>query len=290
MQVKHTFGIIGGDLRTVQLAKKLNEAGHKVLFYGIAVPTISRSPDHPTLEDVINQSDILILPLPMLNKNGEVFAPFHKTPIQLSTIIDNIHEGQYLFGGKITPNTEALLKQANVRYTDYFISEALTVENALITAEGCMQTLLNMYEKTICNSNILILGFGRIGKLCAKLLNGFGAKITVAGRRAETRSWVESLGFTYTDIENDESYSSAYEIIINTVPQSILTYDRLNQLNPECIILDLASAPGGTDFAHAKQIGLRTVHALSLPGKTAPIAAGNAIFSAIKEIYEGLEV
>ena len=51
----------------------------------------------------------------------------------------------------------------------------------------------------------------------------------------------------------------------------------LEQLQPECLIIDLASRPGGVDFEAAGELGLKTIWALSLPGKVAPITAGGII-------------
>ena len=48
-----------------------------------------------------------------------------------------------------------------------------------------------------------------------------------------------------------------------------------------CLILDLASQPGGTDFGCAKALGLTAIHALALPGKVAPVTAGTAIKEAL---------
>ena len=57
----------------------------------------------------------------------------------------------------------------------------------------------------------------------------------------------------------------------------MLTRPLLEQLQPECLIIDLASRPGGVDFEAAGELGLKTIWALSLPGKVAPITAGGII-------------
>ena len=51
----------------------------------------------------------------------------------------------------------------------------------------------------------------------------------------------------------------------------------LAQLKPGCVLIDLASKPGGVDFEAAKELGVHAVQALSLPGKTAPRAAAEII-------------
>ena len=53
------------------------------------------------------------------------------------------------------------------------------------------------------------------------------------------------------------------------------------------LVIDLASMPGGVDFSAAKRLNIKTVHALSLPGKVAPKSSGiiikNAVYNIIRE-------
>ena len=43
----------------------------------------------------------------------------------------------------------------------------------------------------------------------------------------------------------------------------------LEKINKDCLIIDLASKPGGVDFDKAKELGIKTNWALGLPGKVA---------------------
>ena len=52
------------------------------------------------------------------------------------------------------------------------------------------------------------------------------------------------------------------------------------------MIIDLASYPGGVDFAYAEKCGIKAIHALSLPGKIAPKSAGEIIESTILNILK----
>ena len=55
----------------------------------------------------------------------------------------------------------------------------------------------------------------------------------------------------------------------------------LKDLRPDCLIIDLASKPGGVDRKAADRLGRQVIWALSLPGKVAPVTAGGAIRSTI---------
>lgn len=53
----------------------------------------------------------------------------------------------------------------------------------------------------------------------------------------------------------------------------MLPHARLRELKPTCLLVDLASTPGGIDFKAAEKLGLNAQWALSLPGKVAPESA-----------------
>ena len=58
------------------------------------------------------------------------------------------------------------------------------------------------------------------------------------------------------------------------------------------LVVDLASEPGGTDFAAARALGVRAMHALSLPARFAPETAGElvgrTVLQMIREREEGV--
>lgn len=64
---------------------------------------------------------------------------------------------------------------------------------------------------------------------------------------------------------------------MNTIPRRVLTRALLEELKESCLVIDLASKPGGVDFQGAAELGVRCVWALSLPGKVAPVTAASAL-------------
>jgi dipicolinate synthase subunit A len=54
----------------------------------------------------------------------------------------------------------------------------------------------------------------------------------------------------------------------------------------DALIIDLASMPGGVDDGFAASKSIKVIHALSLPGKTAPVTAGKNIADAVIRILE----
>jgi dipicolinate synthase subunit A len=57
----------------------------------------------------------------------------------------------------------------------------------------------------------------------------------------------------------------------------ILDRSKLELLNKEVLIIDLASKPGGVDRDAANDLRIKTIWALALPGKVAPQSAAQII-------------
>ena len=49
--------------------------------------------------------------------------------------------------------------------------------------------------------------------------------------------------------------AAAFDTVVNTIPAPVLTAAVLAALPKGCLIVDLASKPGGTDFAAARRLG-----------------------------------
>ena len=74
------------------------------------------------------------------------------------------------------------------------------------------------------------------------------------------------------------------------VQGALLREAELADLKPGCLVIDLASKPGGVDFDAAARLGVKAFWALSLPGKVAPVTAGKSIKTTIYNILTELGV
>ena len=143
---------------------------------------------------------------------------------------------------------------------------------------------------TLQDARVLVIGYGRLGKVLARQLHGLGARVTVAARNPADRAWVRAWG--YGDVPSDHlaGHTGGFDLSCNTVPVCLLDREALSGVTPGCLVIDLASKPGGVDFAAAGELGVKVIWALSLPGKVAPVTAGKAIRSAIYNIMTELGV
>lgn len=143
---------------------------------------------------------------------------------------------------------------------------------------------------TLHNSKCLILGFGRIGKILSKMLFGIGAKVTVEARKYSDLAYIKSFGYEGIFLSKLTDIIKNFDLIINTIPCTVLNDEMLGRVNKDCLIIDLASKPGGLDIEKAKKQGIKAIWALSLPGKVAPITAGEIIKETIYNILSDLGV
>ena len=77
---------------------------------------------------------------------------------------------------------------------------------------------------------------------------------------------------------------SSFDAVINTAPAQVL--GELSALRDGCILLELASAPGGLDPQAAQDGGMRYISAPGLPGKYAPVSAARLIYGAVTNIFK----
>ena len=103
-------------------------------------------------------------------------------------------------------------------------------------------------------------------------------------RRPALRALAESFSLRAVDLARLKQAAPAFDTVVNTIPAPVLTEAVLAALRPGSLIVDLASKPGGTDFAAARRLGHRAIHALSLPTACAPETAGEALARTVCEI------
>ena len=77
-------------------------------------------------------------------------------------------------------------------------------------------------------------------------------------------------GFYAVDFAFGPEEAMGAAMLVNTVPAPVVTRVIIKELPRDAYILDIASKPGGTDFACAKEFGIRADLVLGIPGKYAP--------------------
>lgn len=284
--------VIGGDFRSAVAANQLAECGKKVRVFGfddskLFTEKVSICKD---MKEATEGVDFVILPLPCSTDEGiNIHTPLYSGSVSFRELLQQLPKNCFVLGGMLHENIQKQLTEKNFFCADYFTREEFAVKNAIPTAEGAIEVALRETPFTLHNANCLITGFGRIAKLLAARLQGFGAKVSVCARKVSDLAWIEGMGYEASEMKQLKETLPRCDIIFNTVPHTILREDLLHCVNDNCLLIDLASKPGGIDFETAQNLGLNVIWALSLPGKCAPLTAGKIICDTILNIINEKE-
>lgn len=289
IDMEKSITVIGGDLRIVKLIEMLDKDGYKVYTYALENSEELLSMDSvemcPTLDEAISKSKVIVGPVPLSSDRRRLSAPFGRNNVELEDFISAL-KGKYLIAGNI--GIKEQLESNNVQYTDLLKREEFSVLNTIATAEGTIQIAMEETQRTLHASNVLVMGFGRIGKVLAKMLDGIGAKVYCEARKNEDISWIKAYGYNPIHLNDLDKNLEKFDIIINTIPFQLLAGERLDLIKKEAVIIDLASNPGGIDRKSAREKGLKVIWALSLPAKVAPITSAEFIKETLYHVLKEL--
>lgn len=256
MKTSVAFTVLGGDARMRACAAGLDHLGFTVCD----LPQT----DTNTLATQLQQTDVLVLPIPAFAD-----ACISGTQIQTEQLLSAVIPGTRIFAGVVPAH---LLE----RITDYNQDESFQLSGAIATAEAAIAILIQELPITLFGAKCLIIGNGRIGKALGARLSSLGTQVTISARKKADWSAIEAQNLR-TDHTGLYHHGFDYDCIINTVPAPVLSAAQLEQVPKTCLLMDLASKPGGLDWQACEALGLKAIHALALPGKTAPITSGLAI-------------
>lgn len=289
---KMKVSIIGGDLRIVKLVQMLSEDGIEVYTFALekaeSITKIKNVVQCNSLEETISKSDVIIGPIPLSSNNVDINTTFSEEKITLDELISKINEEKLFIAGSISDKIISLAEKKKIKIIDLLKREELAVLNTISTAEGAIQIAMEETYKTIHGSKVLVTGFGRIGKILAKMLQGIGAKVYCEARKNSDIAWIKAYGYNSVHLSELSDKIDEFDIIINTVPAVVIDKEKVDKLKEDCLIIDLASNPGGVDKIAVKQRGIKLIWALSLPGKVAPTTSAEfikeTIYNILKEV------
>ena len=282
-----SFAVIGGDLRCAYLAGLLAADGYKVIasgFDGADLPPCVTGCTNPSQAAAL--AEFIILPMPVTADGNLLNAPFSRSRITLDEVLAAMKPSQKLVGGAVSDEVRQEVAARGLRIVDYLHRDELAVYNAVPTAEGAIQLAMEELPITIHGARCLVTGYGRIAQALARRLGGLDADVTVAARKFADIARAESQGHTGVEIAHLDD-AGDFDVIFNTVPALIFDRSRLEKLEKTTLLIDLASRPGGVDFNVAAELQIKTIWALSLPGRVAPKSSGlfikDTLLNMIKE-------
>jgi len=282
------ISIIGGDLRIAKLTQMLKKEDWKITTYGLEKADLEWDENCKrvqTMEEALEANTVILSSIPLSSDGETINSPFSTKTIYLEEMLKKI-EGKTLVAGSIKEKVAEKVQSSGGKVVDLLRQEELTILNTISTAEGAIQIAMEETERTIHSSNILVLGFGRVGKVVADRLQGLGANVACEARKKSDLAWIKAYGYEPIDLQELDENLHKYTIIMNTVPSLLLDEKRIQLLNKEAVVIDLASYPGGVDREAAKKHHIKCIWALSLPGKVAPITSAEYIKETLYNVIE----
>ena len=282
----HTFGVLGGDMRQVYLAQSIAADGFPVLTSGLEKAQGESPPEPVDSEQLCRQADVILLPLPATREGETLNMPLSAQGIKLDEEFAARFCGKQVLGGMTGKLAASAEGWSRVSLRDYYQREELLIGNAVLTAEGAIGAAIAGHPGSINGARCLVTGFGRIGKALCLALRGLGAQVDCAARKAWDFTSIQALGCSpvqYGEI------GGGYDLIFSTVPHVVLGAAALSRQSPDCLLLELASLPGGIDLEAAGRLGLRVQQEPSLPGRMSPKSAGELIKETVYNMLEETE-
>lgn len=281
-----TVAVLGGDDRELILVSELLTMGANVKVAGISRLNNNQNVQcFHQVREAVQDAAFVILPMPGIDEKGKIRAKYSDVPLVLDqdTMLSFPPDCMVIVG-YARPLLKELVSSRNLKLVEIAEMDEVAIPNSIPSAEGAIQMAMEATDITIHGSKCLVLGFGRCGCTLSRMLAALGAKTSVAARRPRDLARISEMGLQPIIYPDLPEHVGEADIIFNTVPVILLDRKLLELTNPAVYICDLASAPGGVDFAAASELGLRAELAPGLPGKVAPRTAGRILAQVIPEI------
>ena len=159
--------------------------------------------------------------------------------------------------------------------------EAFLRLNARLTAEGALATVMRVKKRALMRETALVTGYGRIGQEMTARLCAMGMFVMVCARSENQMHMAHAAGAHPVPLAQIEKACGQADVIINTIPAHVLGDAALEGVPRDTPIIELASAPYGLNMQKAVKLGLRVCVESGLPGRYAPLDAGEALFDAL---------
>lgn len=261
---RHTVAVLGGDKREIEIIRSFRAAGATVRTFGTIATQEHASLATASLAAALDGATVIVGPMPGVAVDGSLFAPHAEAPLRIDEdSLAAATPGAVFFSGRSTPAMKAAGAVHGVRFHDIGEDDYVQVQHAIPTAEAALALAITETDETLNSSEVLVVGYGRIGQVLAQYLRGLGAFVTVAARRPEVRARAVAMGHRAIDTTpGDLSRAiAAADIVYATAPATVLDRSVLERAEPSTLVIDLASPPGGLDHDAGKELGLRILWA-----------------------------
>lgn len=287
-RVNTCLAVIGGDDREIVLIRELSSKGYKIKVFGFPQKML---PDKvvicQSISEAIKEVNFIILPMPGIKNNGTLYAKYAPGEIYITTNdFASISKETPIFVGVASNYFKKLASTLKLKMIEVADLDEIAIPNSIPSAEGAIQIAMEQLPITIHNSQTFVVGFGRVAETLSAMLKGLGAFVTVIARNPSQLAKCKVLGYCAVELSQFSKKVNEADVIFNTVPAIVIGEKILSKMKKETLIIDLASTPGGTDFVLAEKFGINAMLVPGLPGKVAPLTAGEILAEAYAYLIE----
>lgn len=284
---QHHVLILGGDMRQYYMAKFLARDNFAISYFGQLFEEeeegISKIRTVEKLKKQLGQImfDYVILPVPV----GEEYIRGTDNLVRNMELAEWIKgQGAVVMGGKIPKNLCLELDKMKKNVIDFMEEESIAIMNGRLTAENAIIEAIMMSSTSVINTECLVIGYGRCGRMIADELRGMGARVTVAEPKEERAMLAVSYGYRVEEINE----LGKYQFIFQTAPKQGILTDRLlltclvKEVENMPVILDISGLPGSVDFEFCDKNQILCKPCPALPGKYTAKSAGEVLGKFVK--------
>ncbi|MGM0502449.1 MAG: dipicolinate synthase subunit DpsA [Bacillota bacterium] len=281
------IALLGGDNREKTLLNILEKSAAKLQVLSEDIDEGSKIESIDTLAGVDIEVDAVIAPMTGTDEEYKIKKTFIDKEVMLTEdFFARLKPETKFFIGFAKPKIKEWCRQYGIRLIELAALDELAILNAIPTAEGAINVAISNSDITLHNNNSFVLGLGRVGLTLARMLDGMGSRTFGVARKPKDLARAVEMGLEAVEFKNLAQEIKKADFVFNTVPVEILNRNLLEQVKENVTIIDLASAPGGTDFTAAEELGISAHLALGLPGKVAPKSAGEILGDIIPRFIE----
>lgn len=280
------IAVLGGDDREIILVSELVKMGATVVVAGIPRDKIGHGAfSVNTVKEACKEAEVVILPLPGTRPDGVIRAVYMEDKLVLTEeAISSVSPGALIIIGSARQFLRDWASRYGLKLLEIIEMDEIAVLNSIPTAEGAIQIAMEESNFTIHGSKTCIIGFGRVAITLARMLKALGSDVTVVARNDGQLARAYEMDCKRARYSDLREIMNKVDIVFNTVPSLVLDADILKYANPDIIIIDLATQPGGTDFEAANAFALKAILAPGLPGKVAPLTAGRILADVVPRL------
>lgn len=275
------MAFVGGDARIIEVIKYAYELDASIVLIGFdqlesPFPDLEKAELTP---EVFRDVDAVVLPVTGMDDAGRVEAAY--TPDgELELDESHFHampRHVQIFTGIARKRLADICQRDGLRLIKLMELDEVAIHNSVPSAEGAIQMAMENTDITVHGSRSVVLGFGRCGITLARMLYGIGANVSVCARKESDLARIQEMNLKPYPLQEIHKAVQTADIIFNTIPAPVLTAEVLAKVPKSCVIIDIASKPGGTDFRYAEKRGIKALLAPGLPGIVAPKTAGRIL-------------